>query len=424
MISEAIILAGGLGTRLRSVVPELPKCMAPVADRPFLDYVIEYLQKQGIRKFIFALGYKSEIIERFLKSGLAASGYQLSIEHEPLGTGGAIRLAAAQATAASVLVLNGDTFFDIDVRELAAFHESHAADCSLSLKPMHDFDRYGVVELGKDHTVKNFHEKKRYASGLINGGVYALSVEQFIKEDLPPVFSFEKDYLEKYYTRRRILGLVQDRYFIDIGIPEDYERAQTELPLAIIRDNHSGLDLRRVDRSWTLFLDRDGVMNYEKPGDYVYNWNEFIFYEGVPEAIKILGEIFGLTIMVTNQRGIGKGLMTEQDLQSIHGNMLQTIEAAGGRIDRIYYCPSATDDDPFRKPNPGMAFLAKKDFEQIDFSRSVMVGNNISDMEFGRNAGMHTVFLKTTHPGQEFPHPAIDLVFDSLPDFAKAFQKQ
>lgn len=178
------------------------------------------------------------------------------------------------------------------------------------------------------------------------------------------------------------------------------------------------------DREWTLFLDRDGVINYEKPGDYVYNWNEFIFYEGVPEALKLLSGIFGLMIMVTNQRGIGKGLMTEEDLQDIHNRMLQAIKAAGGSIDRIYFCTSLSDDDPLRKPNPGMALLAKKDYPRIEFSKSIMVGNNISDMEFGRNAGMHTVFLKTTHPGQQLPHPAIDLAFDTLSDFAKAFQKK
>ena len=125
-------------------------------------------------------------------------------------------------------------------------------------------------------------------------------------------------------------------------------------------------------------------------------------------------------ILTTNQRGVGKGLMTEKDLDEIHKAMLQDIEAAGGRIDKIYVATSVNDDDPLRKPQTGMASLAKKDFPQIDFSKSVMVGNNVSDMEFGRNAGMYTVFLTTTHPELELPHPAIDLAFGSLEDFAKA----
>jgi len=236
MIREAIILAGGLGTRLRDAVPDLPKAMAPVGGKPFLSYVIDYFLEQGIEKFIFALGYKSEAIEDFLWTklpGLLADGrpasYQLSIEKEPLGTGGAIRLACTLAADSTVLVLNGDTFFRIDVGELGAAHRKQAADCSLCLKPMQNFDRYGVVELGQGGRISAFREKQFYDRGLINGGVYALDRARFLNEDLPSTFSFEKDYLEKFSSTNRFFGLVQDEYFIDIGIPEDYERAQSEI---------------------------------------------------------------------------------------------------------------------------------------------------------------------------------------------------
>jgi len=183
------------------------------------------------------------------------------------------------------------------------------------------------------------------------------------------------------------------------------------------------LDLKAVDKSWTLFLDRDGVVNHEKVDGYILNWKEFRFYEGVPDAVRKLTAIFGRLIMVTNQRGIGKELMTESELGNIHLNMLETLEKAGGRIERIYYCTSLDDAHAFRKPNPGMAFEAKKDFPAIDFSKSIIVGNNFSDMEFGRNAGMHTVFVKTTDPEVKLPNPLIDLWFGSLTDFAKAFEK-
>jgi D-glycero-D-manno-heptose 1,7-bisphosphate phosphatase len=183
------------------------------------------------------------------------------------------------------------------------------------------------------------------------------------------------------------------------------------------------LNLQQIDASWTLFLDRDGVINHEKPDDYVYNYQEFIFYEGVQQALQSLAQRFGKIIIVTNQRGIGRGLMTTADLEAIHTHMLHDIQQAGGRIDAIYFCPAADNDHPDRKPNPGMFYRAQKDFPVIAAEKSVIVGNNLSDMEFGRNAGIHTVFVKTTHPDQALPHPAIDAAYDSLPDFAKALQQ-
>jgi histidinol-phosphate phosphatase family protein len=179
------------------------------------------------------------------------------------------------------------------------------------------------------------------------------------------------------------------------------------------------LNLQKIDRSWTLFLDRDGVINHEKHMDYVYNYLEFEFYNGVTEALETLAGIFGRIIIVTNQRGVEKKLMTEESLLDLHRQMLHDIEDSGGRIDAIYYCTSLEDDHPNRKPQAGMAHLAKESFPEIDFSKSVMVGNNLSDMEFGKNAGMFTVFVQTTLPDQPLPHPAIDLAVQNLPAFAK-----
>ena len=177
---------------------------------------------------------------------------------------------------------------------------------------------------------------------------------------------------------------------------------------------------KQIDKTWTLFLDRDGVFNEEKKADYIRNWDEFKFYEGVLDAVAILNEKFGVTVMVTNQKGVGKKLMTTDDLNLIHLNMLSEIESRGGRIDKIYYCPELDDTAHNRKPNPGMAFLAKADFPTIDFTKSIMVGNKLSDMNFGRNAGIYTAFVATTNPETPFPHPSIDFRFDNLLAFAKA----
>lgn len=229
MISTAIILAGGLGTRLRSLVSDLPKCMAPVAGQPFLKYVMDELLKQGITHFILSVGYKRESIIDFLQNNYPDVNILFVIENEPLGTGGAIKLAAGLCKEKNVFVLNGDTMFKVDLKTLSDSHFQQQADCTLSLKPMQQFERYGVVELDEQKRIKSFKEKQFYESGLINGGVYALNTVCFLNEQLPEKFSFENDYLEQFYKERKFFGCVSDTYFIDIGIPEDYERAQTEL---------------------------------------------------------------------------------------------------------------------------------------------------------------------------------------------------
>lgn len=182
------------------------------------------------------------------------------------------------------------------------------------------------------------------------------------------------------------------------------------------------IDLQKIDASWTLFLDRDGVINVEKEDSYIFHFGEFHFYPGTLEALARCANVFGHIVIVTNQRGVGKGLMTAADLEDIHNQMTAAIVNAGGRIDRIYFADSLDNAHPLRKPQPGMAHAAQKDLPAIDFSRSVMIGNNISDMEFGRNAGMHTIFLRTTSPDQPLPNASIDLAFNSLYDFAKHLQ--
>lgn len=228
-IKEAIVLAGGLGTRLRSAVPDLPKCMAPVNGRPFLQYIIDYYLQQGIEKFIFALGYKHEVITSWLKTQYPHLPVQWVIESEPLGTGGAIQLVLEKATAKDILILNGDTLFKADLATMAEFHKKNGSACTLLLKPMKHFSRYGVVELEADNRIKSFKEKKQYEEGLINGGVYLLNTGRFRQQKRPAVFSFEKDYLELSFSSMPMYGCVQDGYFIDIGIPEDFERAGVEL---------------------------------------------------------------------------------------------------------------------------------------------------------------------------------------------------
>lgn len=168
------------------------------------------------------------------------------------------------------------------------------------------------------------------------------------------------------------------------------------------------------DKEWTLFLDRDGVINVEKVGFYVTEWNEFRFCDGVISSVAKLSEIFGRIIVVSNQRGVGKGVMTMETLKDISTNMRTAIEAKGGKLDRIYVCTAVDDEDANRKPNTGMALQAKEDFPEIDFKKSIMVGNALSDMEFGKRVAMHTVFLTTKHEKFSQPHYLIDEQYESL----------
>ena len=175
----------------------------------------------------------------------------------------------------------------------------------------------------------------------------------------------------------------------------------------------------KIDNSWTLFLDRDGVINHEKHEDYIHTWHEFEFYDGVLEAMKIFSEKFLRGTVVTNQRGVGKGLTKLDDLHTIHANMEKEVERNGGRIDAVFYCSALDNDNEFRKPNPGMGLQAAKQFPEIDLSKTIMVGNTLSDMQFGRNLGVSTVFLSTTRPEVDLSDNRIDMVFDSLLAFAK-----
>lgn len=181
------------------------------------------------------------------------------------------------------------------------------------------------------------------------------------------------------------------------------------------------LDLNSIDKTWSLFLDRDGVINHDK-SPYTLNAGEFEFYDGVLGAIKKISSIFSHIFVVTNQRGVGRKMMTEKALAEIHELMTNTIEKSGGRINKIYYCTSVDNNHPDRKPNPGMALRAMREHPAVISHKSIMVGNNMSDMIFGKNAGMYTVLLTTTGVTAELPHPLVDLQFDTLPEFAKAIR--
>ncbi len=216
MIKTAIILAGGFGTRLQSIVKDLPKPMADISGKPFLEYLLSYLQEQGIEKSILSVGYKWEMISSYFGNYFRRMKLEYSVETEPLGTGGAILKAVNTSGEKEFLIVNGDTFFNIDLNNFYSHFISSDAPLILAMKRMLNFDRYGVVRTDHDHRIISFEEKKFYSEGNINGGIYILHRKLFSGINYPEKFSFEKEVMERHFTEMKFHGFVYNDYFIDI----------------------------------------------------------------------------------------------------------------------------------------------------------------------------------------------------------------
>lgn len=226
---EAIILAGGFGTRLQSVVKNLPKPMAPVNDKPFLTYVLNHLLRNGVSRFILSVGYRCEAIRDYFGDAYRSAPIVYAVEEVPLGTGGGIKKALDMARSSPVLVVNGDTFFDVDLNVLLAAHHERNADVTIAAKEMDDLERYGSVVFNSSGRLTSFEEKGKPTKGHINGGIYVMNQDIFECFSPAPRFSFETDFLEAHLKEINIHVVPCAAYFIDIGIPGDYEKAGKEL---------------------------------------------------------------------------------------------------------------------------------------------------------------------------------------------------
>jgi D-glycero-alpha-D-manno-heptose 1-phosphate guanylyltransferase len=229
--TEAIILAGGFGTRLKHIVNDVPKPMAPINDTPFLSYLMKKLSNIGIKHAILSTGYLHEKIESYYNNSFEGVKISYAQEIEPLGTGGAIMFSLDKTTTENVLVLNGDTLFDIDFEYFDTFFQTKETMLAVALRKLDDVSRYGSVSVNNNLKIISFVEKNQtFGEGLINGGIYLLNKNWLKSLHLPKTFSFEKEVLEKLYKENDFYGLPFNNYFIDIGVPEDYKRAQQELP--------------------------------------------------------------------------------------------------------------------------------------------------------------------------------------------------
>ena len=226
---EAIILAGGLGTRLRPAISGLPKSMAGINGRPFLEYLLDRLIQYGADHVILSVGYMHAHISDYFGNKYKSLQISYAIEEQPLGTGGGIRLALEQAKSDNVLVLNGDTLFMLDLHAFNDFHADRKSLFSIALRKVDETGRYGAVNIDAKERIAGFAEKQVFGGpGYINAGVYIISKKYFLDFPLPQVFSLEKDFLEKEYMNGAFYGFTSSDYFIDIGIPEDYSKAQVE----------------------------------------------------------------------------------------------------------------------------------------------------------------------------------------------------
>jgi D-glycero-alpha-D-manno-heptose 1-phosphate guanylyltransferase len=228
---EAIVLAGGFGTRLQSVVNDVPKSMALIGGRPFLEYLLDFLITQEVTSVVLSVGYKRDAVIGHFRNQYRSLEIDYAIEEEPLGTGGGIRLAFWKITSQRAFVMNGDSLFRFDFKQLLDLHLKRKADATLALRKLADTGRYGRVTMNRNKRITAFSEKNPAAGpGLINGGVYVIEKLFLMDPEFRGRFSIEKECFESRCSTSGFYGLPVDGYFLDIGIPEDFKKAQDEFP--------------------------------------------------------------------------------------------------------------------------------------------------------------------------------------------------
>ena len=370
---QAVVLVGGLGTRLGSLTRTTPKPLLPVGDRPFLSWLVANVERFGFDRILLLAGQHARQVMEFTQSYACSACIECIAEPSPLGTAGALR-NAAERLEPEFLFLNGDSLFDFNLLDLAM--RGHDAPIgAVALRLVEDTGRYGHVETS-DGLVTGFSEKSRGGPGLINGGVYWL--RRAIIPFLPRVGSLERDVFPAL-PPASLIGQSYDGFFVDIGIPTDYERAQTEVPAHLFRP--------------AAFLDRDGTLN-EDTG-YVHRPDQFRWLPGATETIRLLNDLGYLVLVVTNQAGVARGYYRESDVVALHAWINGQLRPLGVHIDAFYFCPHHPTEGigeyrvacNCRKPAPGLVMQAVRDWH-VDMSRSIGCGDKRSDTEAWLHAGV------------------------------------
>ena len=322
MLKQAVILVGGLGTRLGERTRSVPKPLLEVAGRPFLDYILDELSRYPtIQEILLLAGHQAgQVVDRYQGRRWRGATVSVISEPAPLGTGGALKNAASRLES-RFLLLNGDSFFDFNMLDLAAGSAGSSGIVRVALKSDHPGDRYGRVLLEEDF-IKTFLPAGSQPNGPINSGVYCVDRDVLALIDELPC-SLEQVIFPRLAEKAQLRAALYDGFFIDIGIPADFERAQSELP-------------ERVRRP-AVFFDRDGVLNVDK--GYVYKVDDFEWIPGAREAIKLCNDRGYLTFIVTNQSGVARGYYGTESVEKLHDWMSHDLAEIGAHIDEFQYCP-------------------------------------------------------------------------------------
>lgn len=372
---EAVILAGGFGTRLAHVVPDVCKPMAPVAGEPFLRRVLDQLDAAGFARVVIADGFRREQIESYFMGTYRGLEIDYSPEGTPLLTGGAVKKALSFCTQPEVFVLNGDTWLDADFGAMEETLAAHpGASCCIAVKRMRDFDRYGTLDVEPNGYIRTFCEKARCAEGLINGGTYLIRRDALEAES--DVFSLENDWFARVVADGALVACEAEGGFIDIGVPMDYERAQDMFVGA--GDSHR-----------LAMFDRDGTVNVDTV--HAHRIEDIEPIEPTVDAMRCYSEDPAWRVaVVTNQAGIAKGLYAVADMRLLHRQMAAMLHDRGVEVDAWYFCPHHPDytgECSCRKPEPGMLLRAMRDF-RANPAECVMYGDKDSDRLAAEAAGV------------------------------------
>jgi D-glycero-alpha-D-manno-heptose 1-phosphate guanylyltransferase len=398
---------GGLGARLRSKVADRPKVLAEIHGRPFLAFLLDQIAGAGCRSVVLCTGYRGDQIYRMFGENYGNLRLSYSREEEPLGTAGALRLALSRFESDPVLVMNGDSYCDINLKAFWTWHRQQHTPASMALAHVKTTKRYGRVKLDSSARIFEFAEKKdSEGAGCINAGVYFLSrkVLQSIPERTNT--SLEHDVFPRW-VGRGLYGYLSLSPFLDIGTPEDFVAAETFF------DSINETEQRRF-----IVLDRDGTIIVER--EYLSQPEQVSLIPGAGAAMRKLRQMgFGL-VVITNQSGIGRGFFDQAQLERIHQRLEQLLEDEGVRLDGFYVCPHVPDDNcDCRKPRLGLMEKAARELGFIP-QNSIVIGDKACDIDMGRMAGAVTFLVRTGYGDQSENTVAADFVVDDLPLAARS----